>query len=493
MTTTSETETPATPDNNGTLNELPLLRNERIFGFWGYSSVNVGLSIATWAFLQGGAVAVYVGAKAAIASIFIGYGISVLMVALVPCIPAAKYGIEQWVSLRSVFGRNGARVLMIAAVALLAAAWNAVLAIMFGHALRNVSNQVAGTELSNSGTVVSLISLVAVVFVWVVLARGAISVEWVNRIVAPGLVVVTLGMLALIFTQTSWSELVAIPPLDPTGSEHLNFMLAVELNMAGGFAWWPHVGNLARLTRSSRSAFWPNMLGLFLTSVVAAIVGAFAALALSSEDPTMWMIPLGGAVLGVIALTFVGFANATSIVSQAYSSLIALKGGGGRVLRRVPWLVLAAGVLVPVAILVFFPGAVYENYGRFVSWGAILVAPLCAVQLVDYFVLRKGKLRVRDLYLPANESRYGFWRGYNPFAFLSVAAGALTYVALLDPVSYEPSGMFGYVTASIPSAVVAAVLHYLLTRLVVQRAGRGGYRARDVDGLDQPGRSDSLG
>src|SRR5699024_9966823 len=180
MTTASETEARATSDNNGTLNELPLLRNERIFGFWGYSSVNIGLSIATWAFLQGGAVAVYVGAKAAVASIVIGYGISVLMVALVPCIPTAKYGIEQWVSLRSVFGQNGARLLMITAVALLAAAWNAVLAIMFGHALRNVSNQVVDTELSSSGTVVSLISLAAVVFVWVVLSRGAISVEWVN-------------------------------------------------------------------------------------------------------------------------------------------------------------------------------------------------------------------------------------------------------------------------------------------------------------------------
>src|SRR5699024_5405913 len=134
MTTTSATEGRATPNDNGTLNELPLLRSERIFGFWGYSSVNVGLSIATWAFLQGGAVAVYVGAKAAVASIVVGYGISVLMVALVPCIPTAKYGIEQWVSLRSVFGQNGARVLMITAVALLAAAWNAVLAIMFGHA-----------------------------------------------------------------------------------------------------------------------------------------------------------------------------------------------------------------------------------------------------------------------------------------------------------------------------------------------------------------------
>src|SRR5690625_5918964 len=66
-------------------NELPLLRSERIWNFRKFTGVNISLAIATWAFLQGGAVAVYLGAKAAIASIVIGYAISVLLVSLAPC------------------------------------------------------------------------------------------------------------------------------------------------------------------------------------------------------------------------------------------------------------------------------------------------------------------------------------------------------------------------------------------------------------------------
>ncbi|GAA4839967.1 cytosine permease [Saccharopolyspora rosea] len=462
--------------DDGTLNELPLLRRERIWGFWSFSSVNVGLAIATWAFLQGGAVSLYVGAKAGIAGIVVGYGISTLLVALAPCIPSAKYGIEQFVALRSVFGANGARVLMIAMSALLAAAWSAVLAIMCGHALVNVADQALGAHLDASGPAVSLIALAAVVLCWFVLARGPVSVEWVNKIVAPGLVLVTAGMLVLILTQVSWAQLVSIRPMSPSGDPHLDFMLAVELNLAGGFAWWPNVGNLARLTTGIRAAFWPNLLGLFVTSVLAAVVGSLAALALSSEDPTKWMVPLGGVVLGVIALAFVGFANITSVVAQGYSSMVALKGGGGRLVRGVPWPVLAGALLLPAAVLVFFPEAVYDNYSRFVSWGAILLAPLCSVQLVDYFVLRRGRLRVRDLYLPSRESCYGFWRGFNPAAIIAVAAGALSYALLLNPVSYEPAPAFGYLTASLPSVVVSGALHYALTRWGVRRLGRGGYR-----------------
>ncbi len=471
------TRASATPDQDATLNELPLLRHERIWGFRDYSAVNVGLAIATWAFLQGGAVAYYVGAKQAIASIVIGYGISVLLVSLAPCLPCGRYGVEQFVSMRSVLGERGARVLMVLLCALLAAAWSAVLAIMCGHALANVANQLLGTELSTGGGVVSVLALLALAASWGVVARGPRSIELVNRFVAPGLVVVTLVMLALVFTKVSWTELAATPALDPWGDSHLDFMLAVELNIAGGFAWWPNVGNLARLTRDTRSAFWPNALGLFLASVVAAVVGVFAALALGSEDPTLWMVPLGGALLGVLALAFVGMANITSVVAQSYSALVAIKGGGGNALRRVPWGLLAALVLAPAAVLVFFPAAVYDNYARFVSWGAIAVAPLCAVQAVDFFVLRRQRLDLRALHLPHGESRYGFWRGWNPVAVAAIAMGATTYVLLLNPVTYVPAGWFRYLTASLPAFVVAGAAHYLLTHLVLRwRASWGGYR-----------------
>jgi NCS1 family nucleobase:cation symporter-1 len=187
------------------------------------------------------------------------------------------------------------------------------------------------------------------------------------------------------------------------------------------------------------------------------------------------MVPLGGAFLGVVALGFVGLANITSIVAQSYSALVAIKGGAGESLRHRPWALLAALILLPAGVLVFFPEAVYGNYARFLSWGAILLAPLCAVQLVDFFVLRRQRLDVRALYAPDGESTYGFYRGYNPVAFAAVATGALCYTLLLNPVTYEPSALFRYVSASVPAFLVAAAVHFVGTHLVHVRRGRGGY------------------
>lgn len=465
------------PTFDPSLTDLPLLRRERLWGFWTFSSVNVGYAIATWAFLQGGAIAYYVGAKQAIASAVIGYGIAILLVALAPCLPSARYGLEQYVSLRSTFGDRGAQLLMLIVAALIATAWSAVLAIMCGHAVANASNELLGTHISYGSSVISAIALTIVILSWLFLSRGPVSIEWVNRFVAPGLIVITLVMLCLIFSRMSWSELSTEPAIAPETSAWLSFMLAVELNIAGGFAWWPNMGNLARLTRSSRIAFWPNFLGIYLASVLAAVVGSFAALSLGTSDPTMWMLPLGGAVLGVLALGFVGFANITAILATGYSSMVALRGGGGTLLRDVKWPVLAACILSPAVVMVLFPGVVYDNYGRFVSWTAVVVAPLCGIQIVDFFVLRRQRISLRDSYDFSPQSAYRFWGGFNIASLASLAMGALTYALLLNPVSYVSAGMFRYTGASIPAFCVAALMHYLLTRFVVIPRGMGGYVA----------------
>ena len=477
MTETARRGLPASnTESDPTLTDLPLLPGERIWGFWQHSSVNVGLAIATWAFLQGAAVAYYVGLAQAIATIVIGYGISVLAVALAPCLPSVKYGIEQFVGLRSTFGEVGARIVMIAVSTVLAAAWSAVLAIMFGHGLVIVAGQLFGVELSQTGAAASILALVAILVSALILVRGPVSVETVCRILAPMLMAVLVGILIIVFTDNTWSELIALAPLGGVSEDgHLSFMLAVELSIAGGFAWWPNLGNLARLTRTSRAAFWPNWVGVFGASVIAAVVGSIAALSLQLDEPTQWFIPLAGVGIGMIALVIVCFANITAILSQGYASMVALKGGGGRLFRSAAWPWLVAAILGPAAILVFFPAAVYDNYGRFLSWGAIVLAPLCAVQIVDYFVLRGRRLSVRDLFLPVGESAYGYWRGVNYAAFASVAVGAVIYSLLLNPVTYEPTALFRYTTASVPAFLAAGLAHYVLTRGVVQRLGKGGY------------------
>ncbi len=463
------------PEQEAAFSTLPVLREERIWGFGDFTWVNIGLAIATWAFLIGGSTALFVGAKAGIAAIIIGNVIAVPLMALATCIPSAKYGLEQYTALRSVFGTNGTRLIVFGFVALIEMGWAAVLAIMFGRATTNVANEAFGTEAGPNGAFVVVMALVAIAISWFVLVKGPVSIKWFNRIVAPGLTLVTLVMLVLIFSERSWGEILAAEPIEPFGDRLLDYMIAIEFNLAAGFSWWPVMGSLARLTTTQRASFWPNMIGLYAAAVVASIVGLLAALALGDSDPTVWMVPLGGTALGILALLFVAFANVTSIVSIIYSTCLAIRLAGGRLLERVRWGLLTGAFFLIPAIAVFFPSAIYDNFFRFLVYTSLGFAPLSGIYLADFFFLRRTKLRLRDLFEPDSRSRYAFWGGFNPAAIVAAAVGALVYFVLLDPLSLEGLGVFRYVSASVPSFLAGALTHYVLTKLLVQRAGRGGY------------------
>jgi NCS1 family nucleobase:cation symporter-1 len=463
------------PEQEAAFSTLPVLREERIWGFGDFAWVNIGLAIATWAFLIGGSTALFVGARAGIAAIVIGNVIAVPLMALATCVPSAKYGLEQYTALRSVFGKNGTRLIVFGFVALIEMGWVAVLAIMFGRATNNITNTALGTENGPNGAFVVAMALLAIVVSWFVLVKGPVSIKWFNRIVAPGLAVVTLVMLVLIFAEESWGELLAAKPIEPFGDRPLDFMIAVEFNLAAGFSWWPVMGSLARLTTTQRASFWPNMIGLYAAAVVASVVGLLAALALGDSDPTVWMIPLGGTVLGILALVFIAFANVTSIVSIIYSTCLAIRLAGGKLLEPVGWAVLTGVFFLVPAVAVFFPSAIYDNFFKFLVYTSLGFAPLSGIYLADFFFLRRTRLRLRDLYEPSSRSRYAFWADFNPAAIAAVAAGAIVYYALLDPLSLEGLGAFRFVSASIPSFLTGALVHYLLTKLLVQRLGKGGY------------------
>lgn len=461
----------------GAFGIYPVTPGEREWSFGEFTWVNVGLAIATWAFLIGGTTALFVGLRDGVAAIVIGNAIGVGIVALSSCQGTAKYGVEHYTLLRSVFGSNGVRAVALVGLAVYGFGWTAVLGIMFGRATSNISNEILATSIGPTDIAVSLLGLTALAASWVVLVRGPVSISWLNRLVGPGLVLVSVALLMLIFRDRAWGDIEAAAPLAPFDDPRLNFMVAVEINLAAGLGWWPVLGNLARLTKSARAATWPNLLGVGAAAMLGESVGLVAALSLGSDDPTRWSIPIAGAAFGAIVLIFIALANITSIVGFVYSTALATRQIGGAVTSQLRWPLLTALVLVPGAIGVFFPAQIYDNFFRFLAWTALAFAPLAGVSLADY-LLRRRFIDVRALYAPPGEGPYAYWRGVNLSAMAALALGALSYLAFLNPVTLEARGSFHLTTASIPSCLVAGVGYAVITILLRKR--HQGRRLRPV-------------
>lgn len=459
--------------SNGQSDLLPLLPKERTWGSFDFSMVNIGLAIATWSFLIGGTLSLFVGLKMGFIATLAGNTISVLLVALSNAIPSSRFGIDQYVFLRSIFGKKGVKIPVILMV-IVEFGWVATLAVMFGKASSNVYGAVTNTPPA-SNKVVIIFALLAIVISWIIVSRGSNSINWLNRIVAPLLVTMLIVMFYMLSQQYSFGEMLALKPISPFPNDLHNYIVAFELGLGSGFSWWPIMGGLARLTKSERASLWPNMVGINICAVLGTMIGLLAGLAVGDSDPTAWMIPIGGPILGLIALVFIAFANVTSMTSLVYSTCLALKQI--KFFRVMNWKNLTLLFLACTAVFVFFPDAIYGNFSLFLAACGTVFGPLSAVMFVDYYILRKQHVNMRALYLDTPGKPYDFVGGYNITPIISVAISVVVYFLILNPISFEGATLFDYASATLPAMALAGILYYLITKLFIIPKGMGGYHA----------------
>ena len=148
-------------------------------------------------------------------------------------------------------------------------------------------------------------------------------------------------------------------------------------------------------------------------------------------------------------------------------------------LRKLSWNMALGLSLVPVMVIgVLVPNWFFDHFGTFLAYIGVFFAPMVGIQIVDYFILRRQRISLRAIYDRSPQAPYAYWGGVNPAAVLAMLAGVGTYLYLLNPQSYAVHAPFSFIGASVPSALAAALVHGLLTQVLVRRTGRGGYPVR---------------
>lgn len=453
-------------DRESAYGTFPLLKDERTWSGWDFTWVNTALAIATWAFLVGGSTALMVGFQQGVAAMIIGNAIGLGFMVLASVVASQRYGTEQYTLLRGAFGVVGVGILVFTVILVTEMGWSSLLAIMAGRAASQVTSTVIGVELDQYGPTVVIGALLAIVISWYVLSRGPVTIGKFNKWIAPGLAVITFIMFVFLVVNTSWGTLLDAAPLAPFDDETLNFMVAVEFNVGVGVSWYPVMGSLARMTVTRKAAVWPAYGGLLVATLIAQIVGMGAALTLGDSDPTLWMVPFGGPVLGVAVLVFIAFANITSMSSIIYSTILAIRQSSGRLLARIPWKILTASFFILPAILSFFPQFMYEQFMVFVSVSGAFLTAVCGVAVADYFFLRKQRMDLRELHLAQHGQLYAYPAGVNWSGIIALLSGAGFYLWLYNPITLDTQTVFSLITASFPAAVVAGIVYLVATGLL---------------------------
>jgi NCS1 family nucleobase:cation symporter-1 len=456
----------------------PVLPSERVWTTWPMFAISVSLAIATWDFLIGGFVAYYLGALDGILVMTAGSLVGIFLIILV-CLPVAtKYGVDSIVSSRPQLGVRGSSLAMIAQFVSVVG-WNCLLLIFLGHAAAEIliANGVFDESIRSELEVI--FGLLGVAAVWVLLRGGPQHMRRVGPYVAIAIVALSVLILILLLVNVGPGKIFDAKPVASSGSRQWDMATGFEILIAVTLAWWPYVGGMMRLAPSSRSALWPSVTGLALAVVLVSTIGLWSGLAIpdSGGDPTTYLVELGGLTTGTIALVFIVLANIDTAMVGVYVSAIGLKQLPF-VQKRVSWNMTVGLTLAPVAVVVlFFSGWAFEHIGTFLAFVGLVFAPVIGVQLVDYYLLRRQRLNVRALYQTEAGSPYYYWHGFNAVGIVSIGIGFATYLYLLDPVNFTSRAPYEYISASIPSGVVAAAAYFLLTKLVVMPMRLGDYES----------------
>ncbi|MFF5264373.1 purine-cytosine permease family protein [Actinomadura viridis] len=305
---------------------------------------------------------------------------------------------------------------------------------------------------------------------------GFYAIRTFEKYTVPATVLVMLVMtvLALGQAEPDWTAATATT----TGDKFTAVtQLLTAIGIGWGISWLPYSADYSRFVRTSasdRSVFWSTALGMYVPTVWLAALGACLASVGGGGAPSSLVTDAFGIMAVPVLLLIMHGPVATNILNLYSCSLAALSVG----IRIARWkLTLISGTVASLVLAVFVQA---DSFARaFDHWMVsilVWISPWAAIVLVDFFVLRRGRIDVAALY------RSG---GVNGGALVSLALGLLAgwawqfgmVPALQGPIARALGDTdFSWLSGGL----VAGGLYYALSLRARRRASRAAVPAGSV-------------
>lgn len=449
-------------------NLIPTRDKDRVYGLWDFVALQICFGVAAWFFLVGSLTGLSVRAIEAMPIILFGNSVPLFLIAAMAVI-FARYGVEHWLGSAAVLGHRFKDIWLFVYITS-SFGWIAYASFLFGESAIKFVRVFNGPEiLTREMPGAMIFAIIATLVGTYVAYLGPTTLKYFTRISAIFLLVVLGFFIWTLFSKFGVSAIFNAQPAKPFETLALSRASAIEYNVGLGFSWAFWYGQWTRLAKSESAAFHGCLWGWGILAATAGIFSAFVALMLGVFDPSEWIVTLGGE-LAALGLILFAVANVSSVTTLVYPMSVTLR-------TRFPRLGWAYAVLICSlpAILLENP-AVFESYGVYLAYIALLTGTYGGIMMSDYYVVSRGRLiwRIRDLYLYGPESRYWYWGGFNPAAVIATLAAAGFYLWTLNPISWESSnGLFKYITAGLPSCLIAFVVYAAIMRLWILPSMQG--------------------
>ena len=320
-----------------------------------------------------------------------------------------QLGLPQMIQSRPQFGYTGA--LLVWAVALIAfIGFNAFNQVLAAQTIHQLSSSISAT----SPTTIVVFALVAMAVAIV----GYDTIHLAQRVFA------YLMIALLTVFSVGAAFLLKLPPeqWDPSGFKAVPFLTELFAAASYQLSWSIYVSDYSRYLPKEvgvRASFWWTYLGAYIGGTWMMLVGTVAAAAAPKLDvaaamenaadsiiPGFGPILLTGALLGLICITSLNFYGASLTLLSVADTCKPLECTAG---KRIASLVVAG--IVSTILALNASGDFVRQFGDLLAVLLYLFTPWTAINLVDFYMVRKGHYSIREIFNPRGMYGKWNWRG----------------------------------------------------------------------------------
>lgn len=236
----------------------------------------------------------------------------------------------------------------------------------------------AADGLLHTGLWIWALVIGALIILWIVI--GLTNLGKLNTIAMTALFILSLILFKVIFFGTA----VAGPIVDD-GS--LTFGAAVELAVAMPLSWLPLISDYTREAEEPFAATLVSVLTYSVVSIFMYMIGMGAAIFTGEYDIAQIMVKTG---LGVVGLLIIVFSTVTTTFLDAYSAGVSSVSISSKIKEK--WAAVVVTIIGTVAAMLY----PMDNITNFLYLIGSVFAPMIAVQIADYFILKKADAQGRS-------------------------------------------------------------------------------------------------
>ena len=222
----------------------------------------------------------------------------------------------------------------------------------------------------NIGNWVWCVVIGALIVLWILI--GIKNLGKVNTVAMGALFVLTIILSFVIFGKGS--------AMDITG-ESMTFGAAVELSVAMPLSWLPLISDYTREAKKPVKATVISAITYGLVSGWMYVIGMGAAIFTGESDIAQIMVKAG---LGIAGLLIIVFSTVTTTFLDAYSAGVSSESLSVKINGK--WVAVVA-TLIGMAGAIFLP---LSDITDFLYLIGSVFAPMIAIQIADFFILKKN-------------------------------------------------------------------------------------------------------